>query len=385
MSTETMTSKERILAAMAGESPDRVPVQLGITNMFSIRQQGYSGWDVFHDNKVPYWQVVTDTARRFGLDGYLYLNLDLRRGASAEDGEVRSRTEIVDRTDEKIVKRTTVTTPKGELWSECTLLKNETPTTTRGLLKTKEDFEIWLEYCFPEDEEFTTETIDTGRAYLGEDGTAAGIVGIPGLAALAGAFDGKVETASYFAYDYPELLDVYRERAEAAILRRVERLFDADVDYIQLGSSGMLTLSTPELFRRLCLPTIKRVTRICREAGILTELHCCGKERLVVEACHDETDLDSINPLQPPPMGDCDLAEIKRLFGDTLCLKGNVGVTDPLFAGTPEDVERDVIRCMEAAKAGGRFILFSEEGIGGNTPVENVEQYVEVGKRYGGY
>ena len=36
-------------------------------------------------------------------------------------------------------------------------------------------------------------------------------------------------------------------------------------------------------------------------------------------------------------MGDCVLSEIKQLYGDTLCLKGNVGVTNPLLFGTPAD------------------------------------------------
>ncbi len=104
-----------------------------------------------------------------------------------------------------------------------------------------------------------------------------------------------------------------------------------------------------------------------------------------MEACAEETDIDCVNPLQPPPMGDCDLAELKRCFGRRLCLKGNVGVTDPLLFGTPDDVEKDVVRCMEAAKEGGRYILFSEEGIGALTPVENVRRYVEVGKALGKY
>ena len=30
----------------------------------------------------------------------------------------------------------------------------------------------------------------------------------------------------------------------------------------------------------------------------------------------EETDLAVIDPLERPPMGDCDLAELKRLYGD---------------------------------------------------------------------
>lgn len=415
-----MTSKERILAAMRGEIPDRVPVQLGITNMFSVLAQGLAGWDVFVNNTVPYWKVVTDTARHFGLDGYLYLSLDSIPSPSAPP----SRTETVYRDEEKVIRRRTIETPAGELWEERTFLKNETPTVTRGLLKNDRDFEIWITHCLGDGRDGrdagpfprapgrhsgggrdrggpaavagapirrgaapdSTATIRAASAYLGQDGTAAGCLGLPGLAHLVDLFDGRLETATYVVYDRPDLVELYRETLEKRLVATLEQLLEVpELDYIQIGQSGMLTLSTPELFRTLCLPSLKKLTRMCREAGVITELHCCGKERMVIQACYEETDLDSINPLQPPPMGDCDLAEVKQAVGDRLCLKGNVGVTEPLCNGSPDDVEADVIRCMEAAKAGGRYILFSEEGIGANTPHENVKRYVDVGRYYGSY
>jgi hypothetical protein len=350
--------------------------------MFSVLQQGLKAWEVYFHQEVPIWKVVTDTTRYFELDGYLYLSLKKRNDRRSD---VSSRTETVEHTDERIVTRTTIETPRGQLVQEQTYLASETPTTTQGFVKDVDDFVTWMEYCLPIDSDYTWEHMVPAIEYMGDDGVAAGTTGIPGLASLTNVFDERLAGATFLAYDRPDLLEEYRERHERVILRQLEVLIDSPVDYIQIGSSGMLTLSTPELVRKLSLPTIQKATKMCKEAGVVTELHCCGKESLVVEMCHDETDLDSINPLQPSPMGDCDLAEVKKRYGDTLTLKGNVGVTDPLLNGTPDDVERDVIRCMDAAKEGGRFILFSEEGIGALTPAENVRRYVEAGKHYGTY
>jgi uroporphyrinogen decarboxylase len=253
------------------------------------------------------------------------------------------------------------------------------------LVKTEKDFELWLKYCVRGDSDYDASVLREPMEYLGQDGVACGEVGIPGLAQLAGVFEGKLAPATYFYFDHPEAIQRYREKIEKALLRKLEFTLESGVDYVQLGSSGMLTLSNLEIFRELCLPFMKKASALCRQAGKLCEVHCCGKARQVVEACYEETDVDCINPLQPPPMGDCDLAELKRLFGHRLCLKGNVGVTDPLLFGTPDAVEKDVVRCMEAAKEGGRYILFSEEGIGALTPAENVRRYVEVGKSLGKY
>lgn len=376
-----MNQKERVLATMAGEIPDRVPVQLGITNMFSIYQQKLSGWDVYAYSKVPIWKIVTDTQRMFGLDGYLYLDMPVIK----KNNLVTITTKTVKQNQRMIIKRTTVTTPDGDIFSERTFFKNEEPTTTIGFIKNEKDFNIWLKYCIDETADYDTSSLKEPVTYLGNNGVTAGTVGIPGMAALCGLFDGKLESATYFYMDYPELIEEYAKKCEKAILRKVEQFIYSDVDYIQFGSSGMLTLSTPKWFTNLSLPTIKSGTRLCKEAGVLSEVHCCGKEELVIDACYHQTELDSINPLQPPPMGDCDLKTIKQKYGDKLCLKGNVGVTEPLLFGTADDVEKDVIRCMEAAKEGGRYILFSEEGIGANTPIENVKRFIETGKKLGKY
>ena len=72
---------------------------------------------------------------------------------------------------------------------------------------------------------------------------------------------------------------------------------------------------------------------MARQARIPTMLHSCGKERLLVQWCAEETDLDCINPLEVPPMGDCDLAEIKRLYGHRLALMGNLHTAQVMLLG----------------------------------------------------
>lgn len=375
-----MTSKERIIATMRGQKTDRVPFQLGITNMFSVFQNNYIGWDVYLHNKVPMWKIVADTQQRFGLDGYLYIGVD-----SVPDKDVQYKDDVVFANEEKIIVRTTMQTPEGNLWSESTYMKNESPTVTRGYIKDENDFALWLKYSF-RPTRYTCDILPEVKAYMGENGVVAGCAGrAPGFHDLMMFVDGKLENTVYMYQDYPELFEEYVEKSHKAYLERVDQMVAMGFDYIEMSNSGMVTLASPSLFREYSLPTIKAASKMIREAGMLSELHCCGFAKDVVQECHDHTDVDSINPLQEAPMGDCDLADIKKKYGDTLCLKGNVGVTNPLLYGTPEDVEKDVIRCMNAAKENGRFILFSEEGIGACTPVENVKAYVDAALRYGKY
>jgi uroporphyrinogen-III decarboxylase len=383
MKTDTMTSKERILCAMRGGTPDRVPVQLGIYSIATIFSKS-TFWDVYYHNKFDLAELMVEMAREFDFDGYLYTGI----GAKRKNEVNRTTNEVVSQDEEFIVRRTTIETPGGTLWSERTFPRTEVPTTTRGLVKTVEDFKLYLEYCLPDPDELEWDAtpIERAKKLLGDHGAVGATQGtLPGLHDLISVFDGKLETATYFMVDHPELMEEYRQRKENILLSQLPRMLEARPDYVEISNSGMLTLSNPEWVRQFALPTLKKATRLCRQAGIPSELHCCGKARLVVEMCANETELDSINPLQPPPMGDCDLAEIKCVFGKRLCIKGNVGVTDPMLTGTPDDVEKDVIRCLNAAKAGGGYILFTEEGLGANTPFANIRRYVQVGKALGGY
>jgi uroporphyrinogen decarboxylase len=88
-------------------------------------------------------------------------------------------------------------------------------------------------------------------------------------------------------------------------------------------------------------------------------LHSCGKERKRVQWCAEETDLNCINPLEVAPMGDCDLAEVKRAFGSRIALMSNLHTTQVMLMGTPADVERAAREAIDAAGAGGGFILLT--------------------------
>jgi hypothetical protein len=366
---------------MRGGTPDRVPVQLGIMTI-APRMVNDPGWQVYYHNKHDLRELMVRMVDEFDFDGYLYTSV---QGLPQPNDRRVWHRDVVRQDSDVIVVRTTVETPDGDLWQEVSYPPLDPPTVTRGFIKTIEDFHRYLNYFHFSTYEYDPAPIHWAKARIGERGAVGGTVGLPGLHCLIGIFDGKLETATYFAIDHPALMDALIACIAEGVLAQLAATLDAKPDYIQFGCSGLLTLSTLEWVRQYTLPTLKQATRMCKEAGIPSELHCCGKEYAIVEMCVNETDLDSINPLQPPPMGDCDLAEVKRAFGDRICLKGNVGVTDPMLFGSIDDVERDIARCMDAAKAGGGYILFTEEGLGRDTPFESIRKFVEVGKALGAY
>jgi len=207
----------------------------------------------------------------------------------------------------------------------------------------------------------------------------------PGLHVWSGAFNGSLEAATYALYDEPELFEELRQLQEKQVLKMLEMVLDAGTDSVLTGGSGSITLQSPEIWRRYSFPTIQKITRMCREAGVISGVHCCGLSRYLVKSCAEESDLCYVNPLEEPPMGDCSLAEIARSFGDQLCLMGNLHTVDVMLNGTPERVRLESLKAIRAAGQRGGFILSTADQCGRDTPDENIREMVRTVKTFGAY
>ena len=210
-------------------------------------------------------------------------------------------------------------------------------------------------------------------------------VGVPGFQNWVYEVEGGVEALTYAWMDHPELLERIRERQHRRYVRMAEMVCRAKPDFILTGGSGSLTLQSPELFRLYSLPTLKEICRVAAAAGVPTMVHSCGREYELVKICAEETELDCINPLEIPPMGDCDLAEVKRDFGGRIALMGNLHTTDVMLNGSRDDVLGASRACIEAAKGDGGFILSTGDQCGRDTPDENLRAMVEACERWGRY
>ncbi|MHB0998921.1 MAG: uroporphyrinogen decarboxylase family protein [Armatimonadota bacterium] len=376
-----MTPKERMLAAIKNEIPDRVPCAPDMSNMIPARRTGKPFWDIYLHGDPQLWKAYIDAVKYFGIDGwfiYGYLNAKM-------DIKYTVKSEIISTDNDRIVQKVIQSTPAGDLVSESTYFRADPPSpTVKAIKDIAADFEK-LRYLYPDILGYETTDLDVMRKELGDLGVLGLGGGYPGFQNWFGMVEGGVETLTYAYYDYPDLIEEWRVMEDRYCTRLMEINIDAKPDFILLGGSGSITLQSPELFRELSLPTIKKLTKMAKEAGVPTMLHSCGKERALVEMVANETDLDCVNPLEIPPMGDCDLAEIKKSFGHRISLMGNLHTTEVMLKGTPKDVEKAAIKAIEDAGKGGGFILSTGDQCGRDTPDENIFKLVEVCEKYGRY
>lgn len=378
---DSLSSRERMLLAMTNRQPDRVPVAPDVSNMIPARRTGKPFWQVYIHNDPPLWRAYIDTVRAFGFDGWFIYGCLTYRVAHALD----VRCETIETTPSYVIQQHIIETPAGRLRRLVRYDVGNPPTTLEYPVKDLErDLEAFR-YLWQPPLDYSAEPLHEMRQEFGEDGILGVSVNVPGFQLWYSFVEGGLEPLSYALADCPQLIEAYRQTCHDCIVRQTELICDARPDFILLGMSGGITLQSPDLARALSLPTIQTVTRIARQAGVPTMLHSCGKERALVEMCAQETDLDCINPLEIPPMGDCDLSEVKRTFGHRLALMGNLHTTDVMLRGTPEQVAEASRAAIDAAGRDGGFILSTGDQCPRDTPDANLRAMIETAKIYGRY
>ncbi|MBI3787234.1 MAG: hypothetical protein HY276_03165, partial [Ignavibacteriales bacterium] len=368
-----MNPRERILTAMRRGIPDHVPVMPDISNMVPARLTGKPFWDIYLYENPSLDEAYVNAVQYYGMDGwYVYDNATM-----VEEPKWQHR--ILESSDDEMKVQRWTDTPFGRLEEITCYPVKDPPWAMSGMIKNiAEDFPKLKWYM----EQKPFENPCRNRSKIGAMGIyAVAIETFMGF--WVWARDGGSMQALQDFFQQPEMMKQVREFYLSYVERVAKRILREKPDEILLaGSASSMSLSSPKIYREYDLPIIKTVASLCNEAGIICHQHTCGCSRLVVEINYNETGVDVMEPLERPPGGDVDLAEVKRKFGDKFCLKGNVNTFETMLNGSVREVEEEAKACIDAAAEGGGFILATGDQCGRDTPDENLFALVEVAKTY---
>lgn len=108
-----------------------------------------------------------------------------------------------------------------------------------------------------------------------------------------------------------------------------------------------------EMFAELVQPYLKEIISYYRENGYYTIKHTDGNVMPILDMIVDCAP-DAVHSLDP--QGGVDLAEVKKLYGDKVCLIGNVNC-GKMQTGTMEELEEDVRRSLRQGMPGYGYIF----------------------------
>ena len=172
-------------------------------------------------------------------------------------------------------------------------------------------------------------------------------------------------------------VDYYVQIAVVAIEEGVDFLFFADDIAFKTG-----TFVEPSLFKKFWLPRAKRCIQPAKDAGIPVMFHSCGNLTDIMDDIVMELGADVVNPIEPYSMN---IFDIKKKYGEKISISGNIDVAGPLAFGTPDDVKQEVYYKMERLKPGGRYIVSTNHSVMDDIPPENYRAMIEAALETGTY
>ncbi|WP_119070182.1 uroporphyrinogen decarboxylase family protein [Aggregatilinea lenta] len=360
-----MTSRQRMLTALTGGVPDRLPATTHHVMLYFL--------DKYLDG-ITYPEFYD----RYGLDALLW-TVPYKADASKGEYFDPNQTFIhpLDHTHRVVSDnwriepepipgqeyRTTryhFVTPKGTL--SMVLQGNEyTDWVVEPLVKEKNDIDLIAE--FVTHPTCDVEAVNRRAESFGERGLVRGHICYFDIYGQPGCWQDAVELIGteriiYETYDDPEwihaLIGILQERKKTFI----RSLKGAHYDLLELGGgAASSTVISPKLFDEFVAPYDKELIELAHSVGQRIVYHTCGGMMPILERIADMGP-DAMETFTPPNMGgDMRLAEAKQRIGDRVCMIGGFDQGHYFQGCTPEETRAEVRRCFEQAGPHGGYIL----------------------------
>jgi len=384
-----MNSRARLLAVLDGQKPDRVPI-----STYELAGHNSMAWE----NDDPSYAGLMDLIRE-KTDCVCMWNptpqvtfqgqncSQIMSAPFLETAEPVDITGVEYREANAIVTHYTIQTPGGDLAMTNKVLDDvHTIWTTEHWCKNLNDVDKALSVPFvPINYDFSD--YNRIRDEVGDNGIIMSSIPDPlCLAAELMEFGEYTIWAMTETEHFARTIEVLHER----LMQNLGNMLDAQVvDLYRIYGPEYATppYLPPRLFERFVAPYVKEITDLIHSGGAKARLHSHGKINQVLDMIL-ETGIDAIDPCESPPDGDITLARIKKRIGDRVSIFGNLQLK-LLELASKEEVAKAVIECMDAAKAGGGYVIMPTAAPI-NTPLdkkteENYSCFIETALEYGSY
>jgi len=187
----------------------------------------------------------------------------------------------------------------------------------------------------------------------------------------------------------PHLAEAIFRHIRRFYLAYAERIFEAARGTLDLVLTGddygqqHGPLLSPGMWERFLGEGFAEQVALAHAYGVRVMHHTCGSVRALVP-CLIERGLDVLQSLQPEAH-DMNPAALKAAFGASLSFHGGLSVQRTLPFGTPEQVHAEVADRIRALAPGGGYILATAHNVQADVPLENVEALFAAHREYGFY
>lgn len=246
----------------------------------------------------------------------------------------------------------------------------------------KANIEELEDYEFPDPESLSLEPLDRFvRRYGNEYALMSGFSYT--LFERAWTLRGFARILADF-YANPSFVERLLDRITEYDIELAKRIAEKPVDIYWIGDDysdqrGMLM--SPAIWRKFLKPRLSGIAGVARRKGIPTFIHCDGNPTAILDDLI-EAGITILNPVQPLAI---DPSFVKEKLGDRLCLFGTIDIQHTLPFGSPEQVKKEVTKRMEKCGYGGGLILSPTHAVPPDVPLANIVALVGAIRKYGKY
>lgn len=234
----------------------------------------------------------------------------------------------------------------------------DTVWTIEHLLKDTDDLKAYLQLP---DDVFTTEPDLASLFQVEESLRDRGIV-------MVETADPICIAAGLFSMEDYTVIALTEQELFHALLEKVSRNLYSVVEKVAAGFPGHLwRIAGPEyaaepylppyLFDQYVVKYTGPIVRSIEEHGGFARIHCHGRIKTALPR-FIEMGASATDPIEPPPQGNVELADVRREYGKDLVLFGNLEISD-IETMAPGDFEKVVAKSLRDGTSGeGRgFVL----------------------------
>ncbi|MDD5597914.1 MAG: uroporphyrinogen decarboxylase family protein [Victivallaceae bacterium] len=381
MSGISMTTRERIIAAIKHEAVDRIPISPRI----NPQNYGYGTASV---------HAMVNCGRQYHYDppipcGYP-ADLTIFKRVMAEAAYTQDVNTVISIKDEGDTLRVTCVfeTPAGKLQQVKVRPKvgqtkygtSPNPHIAEFLIKDGKDLEK-MRYLLPSEQTFSLgDYFELEKMYWNNAVVMPSICGP--FSHTGGNFCDMCTLMIAYYEDrgfFDEYMKIFSEFSLAQLRWCLERGIKHFflVWFYESLSSGW----SPQIYREVFAPELRKQVDLIHAADGIACFYDDGK---LLEALPyiTETGVDCIETCTPAPMGDFDIAEAKSLYGSQVAFKGGIDIVNVIWQGTPELIDQTVYEYMKTGSAGSGFLIGTCDTIRPETPKQNTDAFFIAANKY---
>ena len=383
----SMTSRERVLAVLNHEVPDRVPIILGVSNATGVKMTPYKGLKEVLSISAP--------------DDYLYDWPEL--GSAKIDEETMRRLHsdvrgVLDRFPKKVNERNS----KREAHSPCI--------DDWGTGQIEIGPGVWFPGYHPLADATTVEQLENYQDWPDMDDPSRFIHVAGEAKKLAEENEYAIMATPWLMFPFERAfamqgmdkfllnMAMYPDFAEALLRKNLSLCkqlmgnflteIGENIDIIKigddLGTQDRLMIS-PKMYRKLLKPIhAELIQHIKKFTKAKIFFHTDGD---VFDLIDDfiEIGVDILNPIQTSAGKMANLEELKTRYGKDLIFCGAVDTQHVLPHGTPEEVSQEMRRVINILGRDGGYMVASVHTIMHEVPPENILAMVDAVEEFGHY